>query len=228
MELKVNHHKLMFWLCSIALLLVLVHCAWLTAYFIIDDTKVLDFSRLIDLDYEGNIPTLYSSMLFMFNSILLFLLAKFWNDQSLKGAGYWMGLACIFLFLGVDEGTRLHEEIGDIFESYVDAEGALFFPWVIPYVTVLAILVLFYFKFYLSLERGLQIRLFIAATLFIGGAVGVEMLSAQQADLHGTSSLSYSILYTIEESLEFAGLLFLSHTLLKYLANNRRIVQISF
>lgn len=226
MELRINRRKLMLYLCSIALLLVLAHSLWLTAYFIVDDTSVLDFSRLIDLDYEGNIPTLYSALLFIFNAILLFFLTKVWRSQGINGARYWMGLAFIFLFLGVDEGTRLHEEIGDLVEPFVNAQGALYFPWVIPYVTALAIITLFYFKFYLGLSRSLQIELFIAAILFLGGAVGVEMISAQQADLHGTSSLSYSILYTIEESLELAGLLFFCHTLLKQISTTKQQIQL--
>ena len=79
-----------------------------------------------------------------------------------------------------------------------------------------------------TLDRTLQIRLFISAALFLSGALGFELLSATQADEYGTSSLSYSVLYTIEESLEFAGLIFLVHTLLAKLAADKERIELNF
>lgn len=226
MELNIIRKKIMLTLCTTSIILVIAHSLWLVAYFSVDDPEVIDFNRLIDLDYEGNIPTLFAALLFFINSLLLFFTARSNNQQNRTGSNYWLGLAAIFLFLGIDEGSRLHEEIGDLIEPWVAAEGALFFPWVIPYVAIFCVLTALYFRFYLSLSRSTQIRLFISAMLFVGGAVGVEMLSAQQADLHGTDSLSYSILYTIEECLEMAGLLLLADTLLLKLSNENNSINL--
>ena len=42
--------------------------------------------------------------------------------------------------------------------------------------------------------------------LFVGGAVGVEIISAREADIHGSESVYYSVLYTIEELFEMIGI----------------------
>ena len=220
MNINLNRRKISFILCSIATLLVVVHSIVLGIYFYIDDSDTFDFIRLIDLDYEGNIPTLFSVFLFIVSGALFALIYRAEKLSESKYALYWLGLSYIFIFLGVDEGSRLHEEIGDLFEELVDSSGLLYFPWVIPYGIAFLLATAIYFRFYLTLERSLQIRLFLCASLFLGGAIGVEMLSAVQADKLGTSSWPYSILYTIEESLEMAGLILLIDTLM------RRIKQI--
>ena len=217
MNISLNHQKLVVYLASIAAFLVFIHCVALAIYFYIDDPDVFGFVRLIDLDYEGNIPTLFSSLLFLINGGLLWLVYTGVKHSQQLYPRYWLGLAVIFIFLGFDEGSRMHEQVGDFLENFVQADGYLYFPWVIAYCTAFMLAVILYFRFYLSLDRALQIRLFLCAAVFLSGAVGVEILSAQQADTLGTSSLSYSILYTIEESLEMAGLILLVDTLLRKL-----------
>lgn len=226
MEINLNPRKIVAWVSAFAICIVLVHCVVLFLYFKIDDPNEFDFIRLIDLDYEGNIPTLFSALLFLVNGVLLYLVAVSARKTNLGYAKYWLGLAFIFVFLGFDEGTRLHEEIGDLIENFVDAEGWLYFPWVIPYSIAFVIAVALYFKFYLTLDRQLQIRLFLCAFVFLLGAIGVELLSAREADLEGTSSLTYSVLYTIEESLEMGGLLLLLDTLLKKLSNDHKAIKV--
>lgn len=228
MTITLNRRSIVFVLCLIAALLVIIHSMVLGIYFYIDDSDTFDFIRLIDLDYEGNIPTLFSVFLFMFNGGLLAIIYKAAKQSGSDYALYWLGLSCIFIFLGVDEGSRLHEEIGDLFESIVDSSGLLYFPWVIPYGTAFILATVVYFKFFLSLDRNLQIRLVLCAGLFLGGAVGVEMLSAEQADKLGTSSLPYSILYTIEESLEMAGLILLVNTLLREIQQKPHKISLQF
>lgn len=215
MTITLNPNKLVLALSLCALVLVSVHSIVLGIYFYINDSDVFDFVRLIDLDYEGNLPTLFSSLIFLLNGLLLYVIYQSARQSKQLFAYYWLGLAVVFTFLGVDEGTRLHEEIGDLMEHVVEAKGLLYFPWVIPYSIAFLVAMVIYFRFYLSLERKLQIRLFLCAVIFLSGAVGLEILSAREADISGTSSLTYSILYTIEESMEMAGLILLIDTLIR-------------
>ncbi|MBT8113901.1 MAG: hypothetical protein KJP04_00875 [Arenicella sp.] len=219
MLISIHRKKFIRTLVWLAAVLIVVHSVVLAIYFYIDDPDEFDFVRLVDMDYEGNLPTLFSVFLFFINSVFLYLIYRIGKHKSQPFTAYWLGLACIFLFLGIDEGTRLHEELGDLVENFVDAKGVLYFPWVIPYVSALFIAGLIYFRFFLTLERPLQVRLMISAALFLSGAVGVEMISANEADQAGTSTLTYSVLYTIEETLEMAGLIFFAHTLLLKLDN---------
>ena len=220
MELALNPNRIVNVAIVIALALVGAHVSTLVLYYSINDPNQFDFVRLLDLDYEGNIPTLYSALIFIFNGCLLALIAQFYRQQNDRQSIYWLFMAFIFVFLGIDEGSRLHEEVGDWVENFVNARGFLYFPWVIPYSVVLLIVGLFYLRFYLRLDSSLKIRLAFSAILFLSGALGFELLSAVEADSVGTTSLRYSVLYTIEESLELSGLILFMHTLLWVLRLN--------
>jgi hypothetical protein len=77
-----------------------------------------------------------------------------------------------------------------------------------------------YLRFFLDLAPRFQ-RLFGAAgLLYVGGALGVEMLGARHADLHGLDNLAYRMYQTVEESLEMFGLVLLIGALLRYFAQH--------
>jgi hypothetical protein len=59
-----------------------------------------------------------------------------------------------------------------------------------------------------------------AATLFLGGALGVELVGSRYAEFHGGENLTYNIIATVEESLEMAGVIVFIYALLKYIADN--------
>jgi hypothetical protein len=57
--------------------------------------------------------------------------------------------------------------------------------WVIPYGIASAVLALLYFRFVWQLPRVTRARFIVAGLLFVGGALGFEMLSAIAADRSG-------------------------------------------
>lgn len=67
-----------------------------------------------------------------------------------------------------------------------------------------------------------------AATLYLGGAIGVEMAGGRYAELHGTNNWTYSMIVTVEESLEIAGLIVFIWALLKYCTDNYKEVRFRF
>ena len=67
-----------------------------------------------------------------------------------------------------------------------------------------------------------------AATIYIGGALGTELIGGHYADLHGNNTWTYSMIVTVEESLEMAGLIVFIWALLKYCADNFKEVQFQF
>jgi hypothetical protein len=59
-------------------------------------------------------------------------------------------------------------------------------------------------------------RLFLlAAAVYLGGALGVEMAGAAHAFRHGTENLGYSLWTTLEEALEMAGVAVFIYALLR-------------
>jgi hypothetical protein len=67
-----------------------------------------------------------------------------------------------------------------------------------------------------------------AAILYIGGAIGVELFEGRYAELHGTSNLTYNMFITVEESLELGGVILFIWGLLVYIADNHKEVRLRF
>ena len=67
-----------------------------------------------------------------------------------------------------------------------------------------------------------------AVTIYIGGAIGCELIGAYYAEICGTQNMAYSMIVTVEESLEMAGLILFIWALLKYVADNYKELQITF
>ncbi len=67
-----------------------------------------------------------------------------------------------------------------------------------------------------------------AATLYVGGAIGFELIGGRYSELHGAQNLTYSMIATTEESLEMAGVIFFIRALLVYIAEKKKEVRIRF
>jgi len=204
---------------SIIALLTVCHVTQLVIYFQIGDSRVFDFVELFDFDYEANLPSFYSSTAIIFCAALLWIIGIQKRRDNAPFKYHWIGLAIIFTFLGIDEAVALHEDIGDFFEDqhWVDAEGFLYFAWVVPYGTLLFLFAASYMKFVFALPKQTMILFIAAGTIFISGAIGIEVVSANEADLNGTDTLYYSVLYTLEELCEMFGIVIFCYGILRYI-----------
>ncbi len=54
-------------------------------------------------------------------------------------------------------------------------------------------------------------------TVYLTGAIVFDMLGGREAELHGYDSITYCILYTIEEFLEMISVVVLIYALLSYI-----------
>jgi len=192
-------------------LLTVLHVSDLVVYHWVGNTDVFDYIYIVDFDTEGNIPTLFSSLLFFINSVLLFFISRIAKKQSSSDSKQWLGLAIIFLFLCFDESIVIHEHSGDLLANYIDAYGFLYYPWFIPYMIAFFLLVLFYLPFYFKLNKETKVSFFIAASMFITGAAGLDILGANEDYHNGSNTIVYAILYTLEELMEMiAQVIFMS------------------
>jgi hypothetical protein len=170
---------------------------------------------ILSLDGEKNIPAMYSTVLLWFNAFI-FLCITGVVPRKAYGKSYWFGLFLIFLFLGLDESIEIHERCMEVVKNVVGASGIFHFSWVIPYGLGLMALGLLYLKFYLKLPKDTRILMFVAAVLFVGGAMGIEMLSGLIIESLG-KGVVYYIAVMFEEGLEMAGSIVLIYTFLRYI-----------
>ncbi len=184
------------------------------------------FSKYFDVGRERNIPTLYSVMALTVAATLLATNARHSWEKCDGQHRYWAGLALIFLFLAFDEGTKIHEQMSDVMERWVTPKGYLLWLWVIPYGFAVLVLAGVYLRFLVRLSRTTRYYFILAALLFIGGAIGVEMLSAWEMDLNEHTIL-YCVLYSLEEFLEMIGVAVFIYALLKNLADESPVIRIT-
>jgi hypothetical protein len=79
-----------------------------------------------------------------------------------------------------------------------------------------------------KLPAAVRLRFLIAATLYLGGAIGVELVGGQLAVSGGIDNWAYCLTVTLEEGLEMAGLIVFIWALLKYCADHYEEVQFRF
>jgi len=207
----INGKKIVLYLSITAILLIIANIVMLIAYFTINNPDKFDFIQMVDLDQEANLPTLFSSALFLISASLFFLIYQNEKKTYNKDYRYWLGLAWICIFLAFDESAQIHETIGDFSEKYLShfAHGIFFYPWLIIYLPLVLIFLFLYVRFLFHLKKEIAFRFIVAAIIYLSGAVFFEMLGAKEADLHGDDTILYCILYTIEESLEMFGVIYL-------------------
>lgn len=126
----------------------------------------------------------------------------------------------IFL-LATDEGChfmRLIEPVRGLL-GHGDL-GIFYFAWIIPAMAGVALLGLVFLGFLSRLPSSTRWSFMIAGSLYLGGAIGIEMLGGRQAELHSFENLTYQLFVHLEESLEMVGIILFIHALLRVISPN--------
>jgi hypothetical protein len=174
--------------------------------------------NLLDLDSERSISTWFSSSTLLFCSVLLTVIASHHGQEDTRYGRRWKILAVIFLFMSLDEATSLHGMMSRLL-SALDVGGFLYYAWVIPGTAFVLVFALSYRKFFLDLPSKSRRLFAIAGILYIGGALGMEMISGYQADLYGRATPIFVVMTTIEETSEMLGASIFAYALMSYAAS---------
>ncbi|KZL22033.1 hypothetical protein PsAD2_00058 [Pseudovibrio axinellae] len=174
--------------------------------------------RHISLDHETNLGAWFSSMVMLCIAGLA-AIHSILERHSSKPQNwlYWMGLAVGFLYMSVDENIGIHEITISPLRTTFNLTGALYFAWVIPGAILVCTFGLVYLRFLWRLPRKFTVLFMISGSIYLGGALGFEMLSAGYAGSEGFESLGYKIFYIVEETFELIGLTTFLSALLAYL-----------
>lgn len=202
--------------------LLLASLAGSFSTYVLGHGNLFGIVRLFNVDKEGNIPTWYASISLLACSVLLAIIAQAQPKETTPNSKDWSALAAVFLFLSIDESARLHELLILPLRTSLGTRGILYFAWVIPYGLLVAFLGLRFLKFLTQLPTKTRRSFFLAAFLYLGGALGMEMIAGQYTTFYGQDNLTYALLTTIEEALEMSGVLVFIYALLVYL---RRYIQ---
>jgi hypothetical protein len=183
---------------------------------------------LFHVDSEYNIPTFYSAFALLFSGILLWLISSARKQDNSRFAKHWRFLSGVFFFLSFDELFQFHEQLISPFRKFLGASGFLYFTWVVPAAFLLVILGLSYVKFLGHLPAKTRTLFLLGAGLYIGGAIGAELIGGNMAFEEGMETLGYQTVASFEELFEMLGIVTFIHSLLSYISDylNEVIVQV--
>ena len=206
----------------IAVFLILISVTTQVFKYTTGHDHVYGLIELFYLGNEHNIPTFFSALILLLAAILIGIIGVLKRKVSGIYRLHWMSLAYLFLFLATDEASGIHEMLQRPTVELIGSHptGIFFFPWVIPGIALVVVLAFIYLRFWLHLPSYTRLLVFVAGSLYIAGAIGVEMTGGYYAELHGMKNFTYSMIVTIEESLEMAGIILFIFALLDYIENN--------
>lgn len=184
---------------------------------------------LFNLDTEINYPSWYSSFTLLFCGILLGIIAAAQKKQGDRYFRHWKVLSWIFVLFSLDEILSLHEIlIVDDLRKALNLGGFFYFIWVIPGAIFVLLTALAYLKFLLHLPRKTRELFLLAGSIYVGGALGMEMVCGYYADAVGQRNLIYGLMVSVEEILEMIGVIVFIYALLSYIGSYLEDIDLRF
>ncbi|MEH1902184.1 MAG: hypothetical protein V7L04_12400 [Nostoc sp.] len=183
------------------------------------------FYELFSLDGEFNIPAWYSVFSLLFCSGLLKVITVIKTED--RYFSYWKTLSRIFFYLSLDEAFSFHEIliIPSVRES-LHLNPIFFQTWVIPGAVLVGVFAFKYFKFLLHLPLKTRYLFLIAAVVYVGGGLGMEMVGGVLRVDFGRRTLITLIGIIVEEFMEMVGIVIFIYALLAYLSRLKESIQL--
>lgn len=219
------------WLCAALLVLLVAHGFGLFLTYGLGYSHALGYVPLFNIATEANIPTYFASGLLMTSAILFVLLWRIGKSGE-RDCRVWLLLSVIFAFLAVDEVAMIHEKFIEPVRATLGTGGFLYFAWIVPY-AVAVVTIALYATPAIWRTGPRFIKLFgTAAALYLGGAIGVEMIGGSYYEASAFDpdaayvDLNYRLIQSLEETLEFAGVIVLIYTLLTLIGSRSPVTRI--
>ena len=181
-----------------------------------EDTKMASLMQRFDLGYEPSIPAYYSAFLMLVCSGLLWVIYQYERKHELPFNRFWLFLSATFFLLSLDEAVMFHEMADGALQKWFNLTGIFYLAWVIPAMAFVAVFFLVSLPFLFQLEARTRNLFLLAGAVFVGGAIGMEMVVAPIVEVEGFSSIKHSFIQTIEEAMEMFGVLIFMYALLRY------------
>lgn len=210
--LPIDEKKLIARLTFFATFLLCAHGLLVCYNYMIEETPWY-LLQLFDVNEEHNLPTWFSG----FN--LLVAVFFLWVVNTAKPASgdpfmrRWTVLWAGFFFLAIDEIAGIHESINSVVEP----------TWAYGGAVIAVVLAIYFIPFLKSLPRPTLIRFVVAGAIFVGGAVGMEIVGEPME----SDSLIYNLTTMVEEGMEIFGVILFTRALIQYLKLDGVAVQLS-
>jgi len=224
-RLSSSPRSVAYFLGTIIVGLLCAHAAGLVMRLGFEHDSVHGLVPLFDVNAEGNIPTFFSVCLGLCSSALLAVVALDAKNRGDRDAFYWTILAAGFLFLSYDECFQVHERMTGPMRAILGGSdpangarlGLMYYSWVVPGLIGAFTVSLFFLRFMLRLPVATRLRMILAAGLFLGGCLGMELINGSVMESQG-DNLLYNVLVMAEEGLEMTGMATLIYAMTSHIA----------
>lgn len=186
---------------------------------------ILKNLRHFAFDSEHSAPAWFSSLNLLLAAGLIAVIAVFARRDRDRDWRRWALLCVIFATMAIDEAVAFHEILITPLREGLGVSGIFFFAWVIPGAVVVAALGAAYVPFLVRLPWMHARRFIVSGAIFVGGALGLEMIGGALAAADGGSltSLPYLVVASLEETMEIIGITIFNGSLLAYLRDRWQI-----
>ena len=167
---------------------------------------IRDFAPLFDFKAERNVPAWFSTVQLFLASMLAFMIYLDRRLDGTRNVAHWAGLGFIMLYMSLDEAISLHERTTEPIRESLGLGGYLYFSWVILGAFAVAAVALIYVSFLKSLPKRTAVLIILAGTVFVAGALGLELVGGAIHDKGGRDGLTYNVVAATEELLEMVGI----------------------
>lgn len=178
-----------------------------------------------DVDAEGNVPTWYSVLLLAAAGGLALLTGVLRRRQAQPRWGWWTASGIVLLLLSLDESASIHEQAFEPMQQLFGVTSGPFkFAWVIAGLAAVIVVLIVFARFYLSLPNDTKVGLGIGAVVYLGGALGMEMLAGAVqpylVPVGSSTSFAMNMLSGVEELVEMTGVVLVIRAILVHLARH--------
>ena len=194
---QITQHKI-FKLIVIAATLIATSLVGQVLRFEFSHIGVHYFAILFDVDGEYNVPALYSGFLLIVCSINLARCSRRARAIAQPHYRFWSFLSIAFVYLAIDEVLGLHELTVVPLRERFNFSGIFWFAWVTVALPIVVVVAASSIPFLRVLPKRTRAFFLGAGTIYTGGVLGMEMFAAHHVFTHGSRSLQYSLIATIE------------------------------
>lgn len=160
--------------CAIVLVLLVAHVA-VRLLDVAGHHRVFGLTTLFDAGQEQSVPNLFSSIVLFVCSGLAAMIAASPEARDRRLRAGWILATIMLFFMAIDEGTGLHDRLSREAAHVLQGRGVFRIGWIAPYLLLLAAAAGLLLPFAVALARDTRTRLILAAALYVGSAMGLEM-----------------------------------------------------
>lgn len=192
------------------------------------NNKLTEYAKhFFNFHSENNFPAFISALFLMLAGILSLIMGYSKSSGENRYHEKWKVLGYLFFFLACDEAIQIHEVISRGIRSNFGEQlpDFLHYAWVIPYALLVIGAVSYFFKFVWNLPRRIRNLILMAGSVYVFGALGVEVVESYVFSQVGVDNLWYQFLVTAEESMEMLGVTIMCYALVDHLSSHAIEIQ---